>query len=107
MLTNLYIKNNCKNIYRFGSGKWNTTLRRRFYNYNDAPTRYTVQVYPYSWSAILVSLDNKGMWNLRSANWPRRYLGQELYVRVWNEERSLYTEYDIPPNALLCGKAKH
>ncbi|GFQ06559.1 l-ascorbate oxidase homolog [Phtheirospermum japonicum] len=90
----------------FGSGKWNSTLRRRFYNYNDAPTRSTVQVYPYSWSAILVSLDNKGMWNLRSANWARRYLGQELYVKVWNEERSLYTESDIPPNALLCGKAK-
>ncbi|KAK6128917.1 hypothetical protein DH2020_037356 [Rehmannia glutinosa] len=90
----------------YGGGKWNSTLRRRFYNYNDAPTRCTVQVYPYSWSAILVSLDNKGMWNLRSANWPRRYLGQELYVRVWNDEKSLFTEYDIPPNALLCGKAK-
>ncbi|PIN06603.1 Multicopper oxidase [Handroanthus impetiginosus] len=90
----------------FGSGQWNTTLRRRFYNFNDAPTRYTVQVYPYSWSAILVSLDNKGMWNLRSAIWPRRYLGQELYVRVWNDEQSLFTEYDIPDNALLCGRAR-
>ncbi|KAG8384446.1 hypothetical protein BUALT_Bualt04G0118700 [Buddleja alternifolia] len=90
----------------YGSGKWNATLRRRFYNFNDATTRYTIQVYPYSWSAILVSLDNKGMWNLRSANWARRYLGQELYVRVWNNEHSLFTETDIPPNALLCGKAK-
>ncbi|KAG6398496.1 hypothetical protein SASPL_139958 [Salvia splendens] len=90
----------------FGSGRWNTTLRRRFYNLHDSPTRHTVQVYPYSWSAILVSLDNKGMWNLRSANWARRYLGQELYVRVWNDEKSPYTETDIPPNALLCGLAK-
>ncbi|KAL2531888.1 SKU5 similar 15 [Abeliophyllum distichum] len=90
----------------FGGGQWNTTMRRRFYNLVDAPTRYTVQVYPNGWSAILVSLDNKGMWNLRSAIWPRRYLGQELYVRVWNNEVSPYTEYDIPENAILCGKAK-
>lgn len=66
-----------------------------------------MQVYPSSWSAILVSMDNKGMWNLRSGNWVRRYLGQEVYMRVWNNERSLYTEYDIPDNALLCGKAKN
>lgn len=64
------------------------------------------QVYPKGWTAILISMDNKGMWNLRSAIWPRRYLGQEAYMRVWNSERSLYTEYDIPDNAILCGKAK-
>ncbi|KAG9159335.1 hypothetical protein Leryth_017964 [Lithospermum erythrorhizon] len=89
----------------YGAGQWNATLRRK-YNLIDANPRYTVQVYPNSWSAILVSLDNKGMWNLRSAIWPRRYLGQELYMRVWNNEKSLYTEYDIPANAILCGKAK-
>ncbi|XP_076959832.1 L-ascorbate oxidase homolog [Bidens hawaiensis] len=89
----------------YGSGVWNTTLRKRFYNLNDATTRNTVQVYPKSWSSILVSLDNKGMWNLRSAIWPRRYLGQELYIRVWNDEKSYRTEYDIPENALRCGLA--
>ncbi|KAJ0469343.1 putative L-ascorbate oxidase [Helianthus annuus] len=89
----------------FGSGVWNSTLRRRFYNLNDATTRHTVQVYPKSWSSILVSLDNKGMWNLRSAIWPRRYLGQELYIRIWNDEKSFHTEYDIPENALRCGLA--
>ncbi|CAH1437499.1 unnamed protein product [Lactuca virosa] len=89
----------------FGSGQWNATLRKRFYNLNDATTRHTMQVYPNSWSAILVSMDNKGMWNLRSAIWPRRYLGQELYTRVWNDEKSSHTEYDIPLNALRCGKA--
>ncbi|GKC42172.1 L-ascorbate oxidase [Tanacetum coccineum] len=88
----------------FGGGQWNSTLRKRFYNLNDATSRYTVQVYPKSWSSILASLDNKGMWNLRSANWPRQYLGQQLYARVWNDEKSLYTEYDIPANALRCGK---
>ncbi|KAI3808584.1 hypothetical protein L1987_24538 [Smallanthus sonchifolius] len=87
----------------FGSVVWNSTLRRRFYNLNDATTRHTVQVYPKSWSAILVSLDNKGMWNLRSTIWPRRYLGQELYIRVWNDEKSFHNEYDIPENALRCG----
>lgn len=34
---------------------------RSRYNKADAVARYTVQVYPNTWSAILVSLDNKGM----------------------------------------------
>ncbi|KAL9261174.1 L-ascorbate oxidase-like protein [Drosera capensis] len=88
----------------FGYGQWNPGMRKR-YNKVDAPARYTVQVYPKSWSAILVSLDNKGIWNLRSAIWPRQYLGQQLYIRVWNDEQSLYTEHDIPTNVLKCGKA--
>ncbi|KZV53175.1 L-ascorbate oxidase [Dorcoceras hygrometricum] len=91
----------------FGSGQWNPTLRPRFYNIYDATTRSTVQVYPYSWSAIYVSFDNKGIWNLRSSNWPRRYLGQELYVKVWNTESSPFTEYGAPDSVIYCGKAKH
>lgn len=71
------------------------------------PSPYFIKVYPRLWSAILVPLDNKGMWNLRSAIWSRRYLGQELYIRVSNNEHSLYAEYDIPENAVLCGKANH
>ncbi|XP_028764025.1 L-ascorbate oxidase homolog [Neltuma alba] len=90
----------------YGSGVWKPEMRRR-YNLVDGVPRHTVQVYPRSWSAILVSLDNKGMWNLRSAIWSRRYLGQELYLRVWNNEKSLFTETDPPPNLLFCGKAKH
>ncbi|OWM64720.1 hypothetical protein CDL15_Pgr005983 [Punica granatum] len=92
-------------VVGFGSGQWTKDMRRR-YNMDDAIVRHTVQVYPRSWSTILVSLDKKGMWNLRSAIWVRRYLGQQLYIRVWNDETSLYTENDIPTNALLCGKAK-
>lgn len=88
----------------FGNGQWNSTMRRR-YNLVDATTRYTVQVYPNGWSAILVSLDNKGMWNLRSAIWPRQYLGQQLYLRVWDAVASPYTENPIPPNELFCGLA--
>ncbi|KAF7828764.1 L-ascorbate oxidase-like protein [Senna tora] len=93
-------------VVGFGSGSWSPDMRKR-YNLVDGVSRHTVQVYPKSWSAILVSLDNKGMWNLRSAIWSRRYLGQELYLRVWNNEQSLYTEANPPQNLLLCAKAKH
>ncbi|OAY35375.1 L-ascorbate oxidase homolog [Manihot esculenta] len=95
-------------VVGYGKGVWNPDVRKRrkLYNLNDAVPRHTVQVYPNSWSVVLVSLDNKGMWNLRSAIWSRRYLGQQLYLRVWNNERSLFTENDIPANALLCGLAK-
>jgi hypothetical protein len=43
-------------------------------------------VYPNGWSAILVSLDNQGMGNLRSAIWDRQYLGQQFYLRVWTPQ---------------------
>ncbi|KEH20499.1 putative L-ascorbate oxidase [Medicago truncatula] len=93
-------------VVGFGKGKWTPDVRRT-YNLVDGITRYTTQVYPNSWTTILVSLDNKGMWNLRSAIWENRYLGQDLYMRVWNNEQSLYTETNVPLNALFCGKAKH
>ncbi|CAH9139108.1 unnamed protein product [Cuscuta epithymum] len=90
----------------YGNGVWNPSFREN-YNLMDAAPRYTVQVYPYSWTAILVSLDNKGMWNLRSAIWPRKYLGQQVYLRVWNSEHSLLTEFDLPPGTLFCGLANN
>ncbi|PON34608.1 Copper-resistance protein [Parasponia andersonii] len=91
-------------VVGYGSGQW-TEARRRTYNLVDALTRHTAQVYPNSWTSILVSLDNQGMWNLRSAIWERQYLGQQLYLRVWTPVHSLANEYDIPNNVLLCGKA--
>ncbi|KAJ8764323.1 hypothetical protein K2173_006063 [Erythroxylum novogranatense] len=91
-------------VVGFGFGQW-TQAKRRTYNLVDALTRHTVQVYPNSWSTILVSLDNQGMWNMRSAIWERQYLGQQLYLRVWTQVKSFANEYDIPSNALLCGKA--
>ncbi|KAI3855639.1 hypothetical protein MKW92_041642 [Papaver armeniacum] len=99
-----YLAGNDFWVVGYGPLKW-TPAQRKHYNLVDAPLSYTIQVYPKSWTAILLPLDNKGMWNLRSQIWPRRYLGQELYVKVWNNQKSLYTEYDIPKNALLCGKA--
>ncbi|MFS7978381.1 hypothetical protein Hanom_Chr10g00914861 [Helianthus anomalus] len=41
-------------------------------------------VYPKSWSVIYVSLDNQGMWNLRSATWEWLYLRQQFYLRVYD-----------------------
>uniref|UniRef100_A0A1J3D373 L-ascorbate oxidase-like protein n=3 Tax=Noccaea caerulescens TaxID=107243 RepID=A0A1J3D373_NOCCA len=92
-------------VVGYGTGTWNIAMRKR-YNLVDAVSRHTFQVYPMSWTSVLASLDNKGMWNVRSQIWSRRYLGQELYVRVWNNERSIYTEAEPPLNALFCGKAK-
>nr|XP_016471224.1 PREDICTED: L-ascorbate oxidase homolog [Nicotiana tabacum] len=37
---------------------------------------YLLSVYPKSWTAIYMALDNVGMWNIRSEDWSRRYLGQ-------------------------------
>ncbi|KAE9449767.1 hypothetical protein C3L33_18341, partial [Rhododendron williamsianum] len=91
-------------VVGYGFGQW-TNASRKAYNLDNALTRHTVQVYPNSWTAILVSLDNQGMWNVRSAIWNRHYLGQQFYLRVYDPIRSLANEYDIPRNALLCGKA--
>ncbi|OWM76873.1 hypothetical protein CDL15_Pgr010260 [Punica granatum] len=87
-----------------GFGQW-TPASRKKYNLVDTLTRHTAQVYPNSWTTILVSLDNQGMWNLRSANWERQYLGQQFYLRVWNPVQSLANEYNAPSNVQLCGKA--
>uniref|UniRef100_A0A1D1Y9M4 L-ascorbate oxidase n=1 Tax=Anthurium amnicola TaxID=1678845 RepID=A0A1D1Y9M4_9ARAE len=92
-------------VVGYGSGQWASALRES-YNLVDATSRHTVQVYPSGWSAILVSLDNQGMWNVRSAMWARQYLGQQFYIRVWTSQKSYSNEYDIPLNALLCGSAK-
>ncbi|XP_051139004.1 L-ascorbate oxidase homolog [Andrographis paniculata] len=86
-------------------GAWNSVKSRAQYNLRDAVSRYTVQVYPKSWTAIYVSLDNVGMWNLRSEFWSRQYLGQQMYLRVYTTSTSLRDEYPIPKNALLCGRA--
>ncbi|RLN07773.1 monocopper oxidase-like protein SKS1 [Panicum miliaceum] len=91
-----------------GWGTWSPDARST-YNLVDAIYRSTVQVYPSAWTAVLVSLDNEGMWNLRSQSLDRRYLGQEIYMRVSqgsSEVPDPRDELPMPPNALLCGKAK-
>ncbi|KAM7517330.1 hypothetical protein LguiA_006913 [Lonicera macranthoides] len=85
-------------------GQW-TEASRNEYNLRDAIARCTVQVYPKSWTAIYVALDNVGMWNLRSEFWARQYLGQQFYLRVHTASNSVRDEYPIPKNARLCGRA--
>ncbi|MQL84978.1 hypothetical protein Taro_017502 [Colocasia esculenta] len=85
-------------------GQWSSASRQG-YNLRDAVARCTVQVYPKSWTAIYMALDNVGMWNIRSENWARQYLGQQFYFRVYTPSTSWRDEYPIPRNALLCGRA--
>ncbi|XP_068646140.1 L-ascorbate oxidase homolog [Aristolochia californica] len=85
-------------------GTWNTGSRKS-YNLRDAVSRSTTQVYPKSWTAIYLALDNVGMWNLRSEFWGRQYLGQQFYLRVYSPVESIRDEYPIPRNARLCGRA--
>uniref|UniRef100_A0A0E0KTW2 Plastocyanin-like domain-containing protein n=1 Tax=Oryza punctata TaxID=4537 RepID=A0A0E0KTW2_ORYPU len=85
-------------------GVWSEQSRKG-YNLVDAVSRCTVQVYPRAWSAVLVALDNVGMWNLRSEEWARRYQGQQFYLRVYTPSHSFRDELPIPSNALRCGRA--
>uniref|UniRef100_A0A0A9D897 Plastocyanin-like domain-containing protein n=1 Tax=Arundo donax TaxID=35708 RepID=A0A0A9D897_ARUDO len=85
-------------------GEW-TEDSRGTYNKGDGVARSTVQVYPGAWVAVLVSLDNVGIWNVRSENLDSWYLGQEVYVRVVNpEDTGNKTEMAIPDNTLYCGQ---
>ncbi|KAI4997383.1 hypothetical protein ZWY2020_052725 [Hordeum vulgare] len=86
-----------------GPGKW-TPDQRMTYNLLDAVSRHTIQVYPRSWSAVMLTFDNAGMWNVRSNLWERHYLGEQLYMSVVSPARSLRDEYNMPENALRCGK---
>ncbi|KAJ0081932.1 hypothetical protein Patl1_09996 [Pistacia atlantica] len=86
-------------------GQWTPASRTR-YNLRDTVARCTTQVYPRSWTAIYMALDNVGMWNIRSENWSRQYLGQQFYLRVYSSANSWRDELPIPKNALLCGRAR-
>ncbi|KAK2989652.1 hypothetical protein RJ640_026888 [Escallonia rubra] len=91
-------------VVGMNGGLW-TPASRKQYNLQDAVSRSTTQVYPNSWTAIYIALDNVGMWNLRSEFWARQYLGQQFYLRVYSPVESIRDEYPIPKNALLCGRA--
>ncbi|KAL8114458.1 monocopper oxidase-like protein SKU5 [Apium graveolens] len=83
-------------------GEW-TNNSRGTYNKWDGIARSTTQVFPGAWTAVLISLDNVGIWNIRAANLDTWYLGQETYVKVVNPEPTTKTELPIPDNALFCG----
>lgn len=65
-----------------------------------------------SWTALLIKLDNQGMWNLRSQIAENWYLGQELYIRVkgvgQDDPLTIPTndEASIPDNVIKCGRAQ-
>ncbi|XP_042454113.1 monocopper oxidase-like protein SKU5 [Zingiber officinale] len=84
-------------------GEW-TEESRGTYNKGDGVARCSTQVFPGAWTAILVSLDNVGIWNLRAQNLDTWYLGQEVYIRVVNPEDTNKTELPRPDNALYCGR---
>ncbi|KAL3645214.1 Serine/threonine protein kinase [Castilleja foliolosa] len=90
-----------------GYGEW-TENNRGSYNRYDAISRSTVQVFPLGWTAVFVSLDNVGVWNLRTENLDRWYLGQETYMRITNpDDNGNKTELPVPDNALYCGALRH
>ncbi|XP_006644902.1 L-ascorbate oxidase homolog [Oryza brachyantha] len=86
-----------------GPGTWTPDCRKT-YNLLDTVSRHTIQVYPRSWTAVMLTFDNAGMWNIRSNMWERFYLGEQLYVSVISPARSLRDEYNMPENGLRCGK---
>ncbi|KAJ0988978.1 hypothetical protein J5N97_007334 [Dioscorea zingiberensis] len=83
-------------------GTW-TENSRGIYNKWDGVARCTIQVFPGAWTAILVYLDNVGIWNLRTENLDSWYLGQEVYINVVNPEVNNKTELPLPDNAIFCG----
>ncbi|KAK8990699.1 hypothetical protein GQ457_11G030330 [Hibiscus cannabinus] len=83
-------------------GLW-TENSRSSYNKWDSISRSTTEVYPGGWTAVLISLDNVGVWNLRVENLDRWYLGQETYMRIVNPEENGKTELAPPDNVLYCG----
>ncbi|RAL43384.1 hypothetical protein DM860_012525 [Cuscuta australis] len=83
-------------------GLWNQNSRST-YNMWDGVARCTTQVFPGAWTAILVFLDNPGIWNLRSENLDSWYLGQEVYISVVNPENADKTELPLPDNTIYCG----
>ncbi|KAL6581386.1 Serine/threonine protein kinase [Orobanche minor] len=90
-------------VVGMGYGEWNEKDRESYNTWN-AISRSTVQVFAGGWTAVFVSLDNVGVWNLRTENLDRWYLGQETYMRIINpEDNANKTELPEPDNVLYCG----
>ncbi|XP_062108770.1 monocopper oxidase-like protein SKU5 [Humulus lupulus] len=82
-------------------GVWTENIRNTC-NKWDEVARSTTQVFPRAWTTILISLDNSGMWNLRTDNLNSWYIGQEMYISVVNSEDDK-SEVSLPENAIFCG----
>ncbi|KAF7803846.1 L-ascorbate oxidase-like protein [Senna tora] len=86
-------------------GRWSVE-RRKNYNLLDAVNRHTIQVFPKSWAAIMLTIDNAGMWNVRSEAAENRYLGQQFYISTLSPNKSTRDEYNLPETSLVCGIVK-
>ncbi|KAL8166223.1 hypothetical protein V2J09_007722 [Rumex salicifolius] len=86
-------------------GEWSPEKRKN-YNMLDGVSRYSIQVYPKSWAAIMLTFDNAGMWNLRSESPEKTYLGQQMYVSVNVSSNSVDDEHNMPDEQLVCGIVK-
>nr|POE57585.1 monocopper oxidase-like protein sks1 [Quercus suber] len=93
-------------IVGMGTNEWTVDSRSR-YNKWDAISRSTTQVFPGGWTAVLISLDNVGVWNIRTENLDRWYLGQETYMKIINPQENGATEMDKPENVLYCGALQY
>ncbi|XP_073012199.1 monocopper oxidase-like protein SKU5 [Typha latifolia] len=89
-------------VVGFGIGEW-IPASRETYNLLDPVVRSTVQVYPRGWTAVYAYFDNPGMWNLRSQCLRNWYLGQEMYIRVYDPDPNPAKEDPPPENLLICG----
>ncbi|KAI8564930.1 hypothetical protein RHMOL_Rhmol03G0221500 [Rhododendron molle] len=89
-------------VLAMGLGEW-TENNKTLYNTKYAIWRSTVQVFPGGWTAVLIYLDNVGVWNLRAENLDRWYLGQETYMRVVDPLVDNATVFgSVPDNVLYC-----
>ena len=52
----------------------------------------------------MLTFDNADIWSVRSNIWEQYYLREQFYISVISPERSLRDEYNMPDNALRCGK---
>ncbi|KAF8406586.1 hypothetical protein HHK36_008674 [Tetracentron sinense] len=97
-------------VVGMGVGNWDKS-KQLTYNMVDAVSRSTIQVYPNSWTAIMLELDNQGMWNVRSQDAEKWYLGQEIYMRVKGVGQDdpvtvpSRDEVHPPANLIKCGRA--
>ncbi|TVU01209.1 hypothetical protein EJB05_53336 [Eragrostis curvula] len=91
---------------RMDYGEW-TENSRGTYNKWDGVSRCTTQVFPGAWTAVMLSLDSPGVWNVRTENLDTWYLGQETYIRVVDPAGGYnVTEMVAPDNMLYCGLLK-
>nr|CAB3466684.1 unnamed protein product [Digitaria exilis] len=91
---------------RMDYGEWSENSRGT-YNKWDGVSRCTTQVFPGAWTAVMLSLDSPGFWNVRTEILDTWYLGQETYIRVVDPDGGYnVTEMVAPDNMLYCGLLK-